>query len=34
MEKQKVLVAERISDKVVVWLKADKELEETVEYDI
>ena len=34
MEKQKVLVAERISDKGVVCLKAEKALDVTVDFDI
>lgn len=34
MEKQKVLVAERISDKGVACLKAEKTLDVTVDFDI
>ena len=34
MEKQKVLVAERISDKGVACLKAEKPLDVTVDFDI
>ena len=34
MEKQKVLVAERISDKGMVCLKAEKALDVTVDFDI